>query len=87
VAAYSGGIGGTVKHAVMLGAIVTFTHTVSVFALGMVTLFLYRYVMPEKSCRCWAPFPVVDRGDRAWMLYKPPGSAKATPKITPTSSP
>lgn len=48
VAAYLVGSRGTLKHAAFLGAMVTFTHTVSVFLLGLVTLFLFQYVMPEK---------------------------------------
>ena len=48
VAAYLVGTRGTPKHAVLLGAMVTFTHTVSVFGLGLVTLYLSRFVLPEK---------------------------------------
>ena len=48
VAAYLVGSRGTLKHAAFLGAMVTFTHTVSVFALGLATLFFFRFVMPEK---------------------------------------
>ncbi len=48
VAAYLVGSRGTMKHAAFLGAMVTFTHTISVFFLGFVTLFLSRYVLPEK---------------------------------------
>src|SRR5579872_7171566 len=48
VAAYLVGSRGTMKHAAFLGAMVTFTHTVSVFFLGFVTLFLSHYVLPEK---------------------------------------
>ncbi|HEV3334607.1 MAG TPA: hypothetical protein VG096_26645 [Bryobacteraceae bacterium] len=47
VAAYLVGSRGTAKHATILGGLVTFTHTISVFALGFVTLFLSRYVLPE----------------------------------------
>lgn len=47
VAAYLVGARGTWKHAVFLGAMTTFTHTVSVFFLGFVTLFLADYVAPE----------------------------------------
>src|SRR5258708_4067587 len=49
VAAYLVGSHGTLKHAAFLGAMVTFTHTISVFALGLATLFLFRHVMPEKD--------------------------------------
>lgn len=48
VAAYLVGTRGTPMHAVFLGGMVTFTHTVTVFFLGFVTLFLSRYVLPEK---------------------------------------
>lgn len=48
VAAYLVGTRGTLKHAAILGASVTFTHTVSVFGLGLVTLFLSEYVVPER---------------------------------------
>jgi ABC-type nickel/cobalt efflux system permease component RcnA len=47
VAAYLIGTRGTAKHAVALGAIVTVTHTIGVFALGLVTLFLSQYILPE----------------------------------------
>ncbi len=48
VAAYLVGSRGTFKHAIFLGGMVTFTHTVSVFFLGFTTLFLSQYVLPEK---------------------------------------
>ncbi len=48
VAAYLVGTRGTPRHALFLGAMVTFTHTISVFALGLTTLFLSEYVLPEK---------------------------------------
>src|SRR5215471_6746122 len=48
VAAYLVGSRGTPRHAILLGLIVTFTHTVSVFGLGLVTLYLSRFVLPEK---------------------------------------
>lgn len=48
VAAYLVGTRGTAKHAAFLGGMVTFTHTISVFFLGFVTLFLSQYVLPEK---------------------------------------
>jgi nickel/cobalt exporter len=47
VAAYLVGSRGTPRHAIFLGLMVTFTHTVSVFALGLVTLYLSRFVLPE----------------------------------------
>src|SRR5437763_1230290 len=39
VAAYLAGSRGTLKHALLLGSTVTFTHTVSVFLLGLGVLF------------------------------------------------
>ncbi len=47
VAAYLVGTRGTARHAVALGGVVTATHTVGVFALGLVTLLLSQYVLPE----------------------------------------
>jgi len=47
VAAYLVGTRGTARHAVALGATVTITHTIGVFALGFVTLALSQYVLPE----------------------------------------
>jgi nickel/cobalt exporter len=47
VAAYLVGTRGTARHAVALGATVTVTHTVGVFALGAVALLLSQYVLPE----------------------------------------
>jgi nickel/cobalt transporter (NicO) family protein len=47
VAAYLVGTRGTPRHAVALGATVTVTHTIGVFALGVVTLALSQYVLPE----------------------------------------
>jgi nickel/cobalt exporter len=47
VAAYLVGTRGTARHAVGLGLTVTVTHTIGVFALGVVTLGLSAYVLPE----------------------------------------
>ncbi len=47
VAAYLVGTRGTARHAVALGATVTVTHTIGVFALGLVTFALSQYVLPE----------------------------------------
>ncbi len=47
VAAYLIGTRGTARHAVFLGLTVTITHTLGVFALGAVTLWLARYLLPE----------------------------------------
>lgn len=48
VGAYLVGSRGTAKHAAFLGATVTITHTLGVFALGLITLFASRYILPEK---------------------------------------
>lgn len=48
VAAYLVGARGTPRHAALLGGMVTFTHTISVFILGLVTMFLSRYIMPDR---------------------------------------
>jgi ABC-type nickel/cobalt efflux system permease component RcnA len=48
VAAYLVGTRGTPRHAVLLGAMVTFTHTISVFVLGAGVLFFQQYVVPER---------------------------------------
>ena len=47
VAAYLVGTRGTARHALALGATVTVTHTIGVFALGVVALTLQQYVLPE----------------------------------------
>jgi nickel/cobalt transporter (NicO) family protein len=47
VAAYLVGTRGTARHALVLGGTVTITHTIGVFALGVVTLALSQYVLPE----------------------------------------
>ena len=47
VAAYLVGTRGKAQHAVALGATVTITHTIGVFALGFVTLALSQYILPE----------------------------------------
>jgi nickel/cobalt transporter (NicO) family protein len=48
VAGYLVGSRGTSRHAVYLGLIVTATHTAGVFALGLVTLLLSRFIVPEQ---------------------------------------
>jgi ABC-type nickel/cobalt efflux system permease component RcnA len=48
VAAYLVGTRGSVRDAVALGGTVTLTHTIGVFALGLVTLALSQYVLPEQ---------------------------------------
>lgn len=48
VGAYLVGSRGTPKHAAFLGLTVTITHTLGVFALGVLTLFASNYILPEK---------------------------------------
>jgi nickel/cobalt exporter len=48
VAAYLVGRRGTPWHAAVLGVIVTATHTIGVFALGLVTLALSAFIVPEQ---------------------------------------
>jgi high-affinity nickel-transport protein len=48
VAAYLVGSKGTARHAFLLGVIVTASHTAGVFALGAVTLYASRYIVPEQ---------------------------------------
>jgi len=48
VAAYLVGRRGTPWHAAALGAIVTATHTIGVFAFGLVTLALSAFIVPEQ---------------------------------------
>ena len=47
VGAYLVGSRGTPRHAAFLGLTVTITHTAGVIALGLVTLFASRYIVPE----------------------------------------
>jgi ABC-type nickel/cobalt efflux system permease component RcnA len=48
VAAYLVGSRGTARHALLLGVIVTASHTAGVFALGAITLYASRYIVPEQ---------------------------------------
>ena len=48
IAAYLVGRRGTPAHAALLGLIVTATHTVGVFTLGLVTLALSEFIVPEQ---------------------------------------
>jgi nickel/cobalt exporter len=71
VAAYLVGSRGTLKHAAFLGGMVTFTHTVTVFLLGLATLFLFHYVVPQNVTEVLGAISglsIVAIG--GWMLYK-----------------
>jgi nickel/cobalt transporter (NicO) family protein len=48
VAAYLVGSRGTARHAAFLGMTVTVTHTIGVFALGLVTLSLSAFIVPDQ---------------------------------------
>lgn len=48
VAAYLVGSRGTARHAVLLGIVVTASHTAGVFLLGAITLYASRYIVPEQ---------------------------------------
>jgi ABC-type nickel/cobalt efflux system permease component RcnA len=48
VAAYLVGSRGTARHALLLGIVVTASHTVGVYLLGVVTLYASRHVVPER---------------------------------------
>ncbi len=47
VAAYLVGSQGTAAHALLLGLIVTVTHTAGVYALGLITLYASKYIVPD----------------------------------------
>ncbi len=47
VAAYLVGSQGTAAHALLLGLIVTITHTAGVYALGLITLYASKYIVPD----------------------------------------
>ena len=48
VAAYLVGTQGTAVHALILGVIVTVSHTAGVFLLGAITLYAQKYIVPEQ---------------------------------------
>ena len=48
VGAYLVGSRGSAYHAVLLGLTTTVTHTIGVFALGLITLFVSEFVLPEQ---------------------------------------
>lgn len=71
VAAYLVGSRSSWKHAVLLGLVVTFTHTVSVFLLGLGVLFFQNYIVPDRVIPVLGAISglsIVAIG--AWLLYK-----------------
>src|ERR1700733_2760900 len=80
VAAYLVGSRGTLKHAAFLGAMVTLTHSITVFLLGLATLFLFQYVVPQKLTQVLGAISglsIVAIG--GWMLYNRLRGAGQTP--------
>lgn len=61
-AAYLVGTRATPYHAVLLGSTVTVTHTASVFIMGLVTLFLSAFIVPERL------FPILSLASAAIVL-------------------
>jgi nickel/cobalt transporter (NicO) family protein len=74
VAAYLIGSRGTVKHAAALGGIVTFTHTASVIAVGLLALLAGEYILPDvlvPALEVCAGLLVVALGARlVWTRWK-----------------
>jgi ABC-type nickel/cobalt efflux system permease component RcnA len=48
VAAYLVGSNGTARHALLLGTIVTISHTAGVYLLGFITLYAQKYILPDR---------------------------------------
>jgi ABC-type nickel/cobalt efflux system permease component RcnA len=48
VAAYLVGSNGTARHALLLGTIVTISHTAGVYLLGAMTLYAQKYILPDR---------------------------------------
>lgn len=63
VGAYLVGSRGTFKHAIFLGLTVTITHTISVFALGLIALFASNYILPESL------MPLLSFGSGLMVLF------------------
>ena len=84
VAAYLVGERGTAKHAVLLGGIVTLTHTVSVFALGIATYYLAGSFAPETVTRylgILSGLSIVVIG--LWLMYQRSVKLMAAPVEEP----
>ena len=87
VAAYLAGTRGSARHALILGGTVTITHTAGVFALGIVTLSLSQFIVPDQLYP-WlnlasgvmvvgiGAFAIRDRL-RRWLRAARPGTAAA----------
>ena len=71
VAAYLVGSRGSMRHAALLGGMVTFTHTASVFALGLTALFLSEHIPTERIAKTLgviSGLSIVAVG--AWLFWK-----------------
>ena len=97
VAAYLVGTRGRARHALVLGGTVTITHTAGVFALGLVTLSLSQFIVPEQLYP-WlnlasgvmvvaiGAFAIRDRLRRWLRAARPRRAVAATPTGTITST-
>jgi ABC-type nickel/cobalt efflux system permease component RcnA len=73
VAAYLVGNRGKIRHAITLGAIVTFTHTIGVILLGVIVLYAYSYFVPSQIMP-WTGFAsgMLIVGVGLWLLIGGP---------------
>jgi nickel/cobalt transporter (NicO) family protein len=88
VAAYLAGTRGSARHALILGGTVTVTHTAGVFALGIVTLSLSQFIVPDQLYP-WlnlasgvmvvaiGAFAIRDRVRRWWRAARSSSAAEA----------
>ncbi len=63
IAAYLIGSRGTIKHAMLLGGIVTITHTASIIVIGLLVLFASQYIVPDLL------IPVLEIGAGLLVLF------------------
>jgi ABC-type nickel/cobalt efflux system permease component RcnA len=86
VGAYLVGTRGTLAQAAALGLIVTLTHTFSVFLLGIVALFLSRFIVPEALLpRLGLVSGLLIAAVGGWMLrarLRERGAARAAPRAS-----
>jgi len=88
VAAYLVGSGGTIADAVYLGAVITITHTASVFALGLVTLYASTMVSLDRI------YPWIELASGSlvfliglWLLWRRSRPRKPLPDSDPAGPP
>ena len=70
VAAYLVGTRGNARHAFYLGGIVTIAHTIGVFALGLITLALSEFIVPETALPVDEPDRGAPRGRRGVSVLR-----------------